>query len=131
MFRICTILALLVVGATHAAQAQTAHSHPASDAQLHYDFYSKWNMPNSQQSCCNRQDCYPTRAYFDLAGRVWMVWIRETNTHEPVPKHAYDPDNPPTTSTPDGHAHVCAVLDTTGQGLTATIRCFVPPDTKS
>ncbi len=130
MFRICMLVMLFVVGAAQ-AQAQTAHNHPASDAQLHYDFYSKWNKPNSYESCCNKKDCYPTQAYFDIAGWVWMVRIRETGNYEPVPVYAYDPDNPPATITPDGHAHVCAVPDTTGQGLSAAIHCFVPPDTKS
>jgi len=131
MFRLRTLLALFMCCALTVANAQPAnHNHPASDVKLHNDFYSKWNKPNSQQSCCNQQDCYPTQAYFDVQQGLWFAMIRETGRYQVIPARVYDPQNPPITTTPDGHAHVCAVPDTTNVGSLATIHCFVPPDTK-
>ena len=132
MFRICMLVMLFVCGGTaHVAQAQTGHNHSAADAPIHDNFYSKWNNPNTQQSCCNKQDCYPTEAYFDMQQGLWVAKIRETGVYQTIPARVYDPRHPPTTTTPDGHAHVCAVPDTTGASLPATIHCFVPPEAKS
>lgn len=66
------MLAALGLGSVRAAE----HNHPPQHAAIHDEFYSKWNKPNGgaerTQSCCNKQDCIPTR--ISVAGGVCKAW---------------------------------------------------------
>ncbi len=128
MVRPCRLLVLLMLGLASATFAQDAgHRHPPSDNKLHDTFYSTWKKPRSLQSCCNKQDCYPTQAYFRQDTGTWFAFIRETQRFEQIPLAVYDQKNPPNETTPDDRAHVCATPDTTNAGRASTIHCFVPP----
>jgi len=66
------ILVLAFSFAAHVAFAQSGE-HGDGHAQMH-DTYKGWRLPNNQgTSCCNDNDCRPTRAYVDEEGR-WRVW---------------------------------------------------------
>lgn len=82
--------------------------HPPQDMLLHERFYSTWNT-HGGDSCCNRGDCYPTRAVFDDALGLWRAERREDHRMIVIPKSVYDPDHPERErESPDGQSHLCA-----------------------
>jgi hypothetical protein len=78
------------------------HRHPPQDVQLHEKFYSNWYRPDMpSQSCCNKQDCYPTQ--FKRIGGTWFALRREDQKWIRVPFEKFERNR----ESPDGQAHVC------------------------
>ncbi len=86
------------------------HSHPPEDAETHEKFYAGWLMPNGgkdrTQSCCNKQDCYPTT--FKNVGGTWFARRREDGKWMPVPPSKIEHEQLDPRESPDGRGHVCA-----------------------
>lgn len=80
-----------------------------------HDQYHDWKIPGTTTSCCNDQDCAPTRARAGEDG-VWEVW------HEgrwlTVPASAILPF-----ASPDGRSHACIIG--------SYVICFVPGEIRS
>jgi hypothetical protein len=93
--------------------AQTGN-HGNGHAQ-HHDEYREWKQPGSGLSCCNDQDCRPTRAYLSEDG--WRAW--DGTRWLPVPWSAVLD-----VRARDGRTHLCA---TPG----GHVYCLVPADPKS
>lgn len=84
-----------------------------SKARAH-DPYNSWQDRNGF-SCCNDQDCGPTRAHKNEDG-LWHALVN--GRWIPIP-----PDAVLSIPSPDGRSHVCM-----GQ---VRPRCFVPGETRS
>lgn len=82
--------------------------HPPEHLLLHEQFYSKWKRHEDGGSCCNKRDCYPTKAVFDESLGLWRARRREDGKMLVIPKSVYDPDNPDEAISPDGQSHLCA-----------------------
>jgi hypothetical protein len=92
------LFALLV----QAAEAQE-HRHPPADALLHGQFYNGWMRPdNRASSCCNLQDCAPTKATYDAARRKWRALSPVTKDWIDIPDHTIERER----EVPPG-AHLC------------------------
>ena len=66
-----------------------------------HDHYTDWKIPGTQTSCCNNEDCHPTRAYLHEDGRwralhkgEWLI----------VPKDRVLQED----KAGDGRSHICA-----------------------
>lgn len=81
--------------------------------------YTNWQRPDVGGSCCNGQDCAPTKAYWD--GARWMAAYN--GRYIPVP-----PEKVLKFPSPDGNAHLCAAMLLAPTGV--TIYCFMPPEAK-
>jgi hypothetical protein len=90
------------------AYAQT-HQHPAKDAALHEQFYSKWNMPNNgherTSSCCNKHDCYPTPIK-QVDGQYYAL-RREDQKWIPFPASKLEQNQTDERESPDHQSHAC------------------------
>lgn len=87
----------------------------ASPARPH-DPYSSWMIPGTLVSCCNKQDCAPTRARADMDGN-WEAW--HAGKWIPIP-----PRSILKFPSPDGRSHLC--INPFG-----VVLCFVPGEVKS
>jgi hypothetical protein len=85
--------------------------------QENHDWYKELKQPGTTYSCCNDEDCRPTRAYIDdegnwkadIGGRwVTVPWARVLNQQAP-----------------DGRSHICADKNF------GTIFCFIGGSPKS
>lgn len=89
--------------------------HGDGHAEMH-DTYKDWHPPsNPETSCCNNQDCRPTRAYVDDEGH-WRAlvdgqWLVVPSERMLPPDFAHD-----------GRSHVCA--------SGSFIYCFTPAEPK-
>lgn len=102
----------LALGGARAQSGQHGDGH----AEQH-DIYKGWHPPgNPNTSCCNNDDCRPTRAYVDETGR-WRVW----NGHRwlAVPWERVLP----TDHAGDGRSHLCERGE--------FIYCFTPASPRS
>lgn len=103
------------------AQAQE-HSHPVADAPIHEKFYSTWHMPDEPiKSCCDKKDCYPTRAELRDDGH-WWAERREDHLMMQIPHRKLEVNR----SSPDGRSHLCAHAPTTPAAAITPVLCFVP-----
>jgi hypothetical protein len=102
--------AIFVISAWQMSQtfAQDGHAE-------HHDEYQHWKQPGSGLSCCNDQDCRPTRAY--LAEEGWRAW--DGNRWLLVPPAAVLK-----LRAKDGRTHLCANPD-------GHVYCFAPADPRS
>lgn len=80
----------------------------------HHDEYKDWKQPGTGVSCCNDQDCRPTRAYLTEDG--WRAW--DGTRWLPVPWSAVLD-----VRAKDGRSHLCS---TPG----GHVFCLVPADPK-
>ncbi len=91
------------------SQGGEHHHHPPEDAALHHRFYVTWNIPNDgkprKQSCCNRQDCYPTQ--IKNVGGTYFALRRENQVWVPVPDSKIEHNQSDPREFPDGRNHVC------------------------
>jgi hypothetical protein len=111
--RTIAVLFIVVLALSFAAHVTFAQSgeHGDGHAQMH-DTYKGWHPPNNQgTSCCNDNDCRPTRAYVDEEGR-WRAWNGIMWLVVPWERVL------PTDFAKDGRSHLCE------QG--GTIYCFTP-----
>lgn len=70
-----------------------------------HDPYSTWHPPgNPKTSCCNGQDCRPTRAYMGEDG-LWRAWSGSRWLTVPADRVL------PTDLAGDGRNHLCASVD--------------------
>ena len=76
-----------------------------------HDIYHDWKIPGTTTSCCNDQDCGPTRARVHVDGNYWEVW--HNGEWLAVPPYAVLD-----MKSPDGRSHACVI------GRTPV--CFVP-----
>ena len=96
------------------APARSAeHNHPAKDAEIHEQFYSKWKRPDQRLedgqryfSCCNKEDCYPTP--FRKRGDTFEFLHRETKQWMVMPSALLEHNQTDPIDSPDGQSHVCA-----------------------
>lgn len=102
------LLAVIMLCAFPAFADEDHNSH-------HDDFYQFLQRPGGGGSCCSNRDCRPADARV-RAGH-WQAFIQK--------KWVDIPDNVilRETHTPDGGAHVCAVID---NDLIVPL-CFIPP----
>jgi hypothetical protein len=77
-----------------------------------HDIYKHWSPPNNPKtSCCNNNDCRPTRAYMGDDG-LWRAWNGQLWLIVP-------PDRVlPTDFAGDGRSHLCE--------MGAFVYCFSP-----
>lgn len=75
----------------------------------HHGEYQNWKQPNGL-SCCNDQDCRPTRAYLTDDG--WRAWNGQRWLLVP-PERVL-----PTDFAGDGRSHICEARD--------RVFCFTP-----
>ena len=75
-----------------------------------HDWYGDLKQPGTGYSCCNGEDCRPTRAYRDADG-IWHAWVNGKEVT--VPRHLVLEK-----VAPDGNSHICA-------SKSGTIYCFV------
>jgi len=81
----------------------------ATPASAH-DQYHEWKIPGTMTSCCNDNDCRPTRARVTEDG-FWEAWDgKEWLT---VPQSRVLPF-----TAPDGRSHLCAIG--------GVVLCFTP-----
>lgn len=103
-------LAVLFLGFA-AGRASAQDHHP-----LHASDYQHWQRPGGLGSCCNDQDCRPTRAFVGEDG-LWRAWdgLRWLT----IPSTALLPSD----LAGDGRSHLCA----TPSGM---VYCFSPAQPK-
>jgi hypothetical protein len=105
------------VGLTRADDEVPLHRHPAPDAEIHEQFYSKWlrpdpNLRNTEtgarmHSCCNNEDCAPVDGVRQDAEGLWMLrhsdqrWIL-------VPPDKIEYSYEDAHDSPDGRSHMCS-----------------------
>lgn len=106
MRRLVILAALLAMPAF----AQSPHG------EMHHK-YQHWRAPNNPNvSCCNNNDCRPTRAYVDEEGR-WRAWNGSQWLVIPPDRIL------PTDLAGDGRSHLCEV--------SGYIFCFSPAAPRS
>ncbi len=114
---------LAIFGSISRAQE---HQHPPQDSDIHERFYKDWRMPNGgqarTQSCCNKQDCYPTA--FKLVGGTWFARRREDGKWMAVPVSKLENEQTDPRESPDGRGHICAAPPVPN-GDTYSIFCAV------
>lgn len=100
-------VAFFVISAWQMSQtfAQSGEGHAE-----HHDEYKHWKQPGSGLSCCNDQDCRPTRAY--LTDEGWRAWNGQTWLLVPRESEL------PTDFAGDGRSHICEARD--------RVFCFTP-----
>lgn len=99
------VLLSLPAWAQHSSEEMQGHD------KYHADFYSKWERPNGQGSCCNDSDCSPIDdKYIRTSGEKLEVFVSDRWVE--VPKELIRPYN-----APDMQSHLCHI------GI--TIYCFV------
>lgn len=81
-----------------------------------HDGYDNWLQPRSKLSCCNNNDCRPTRAYKDEAG-YWHAW--NGTKWLIVPPYALLESD----LKKDGRSHLCE--------SNGVVFCFSPAEPKS
>lgn len=91
-----------------------AQAHGGGHAE-HHDEYRHWKQPGNGMSCCNDQDCRPTRAYLTEEG--WRAW--DGTRWLLVPPSAVL-----SVRAKDGRTHLCATP-------AGHVYCLVPADPKS
>jgi hypothetical protein len=79
-----------------------------------HDPYTEWKVPGTTVSCCNRNDCRPTRARMTDA-ETWQAWDGARWVDIP-------PDRVLQFPSPDGRVHLCEA--------NGTIYCFMPTGPK-
>jgi hypothetical protein len=87
----------------------------AKDGKAH-DPYTGWMRPGTTMSCCNKDDCRPTRAYLGDDG-IWRAW--DGDKWLLIPAHALLP----TDYAKDGRSHLCE--------KNGMIFCFTPGPVRS
>lgn len=113
--RRCTVLAaalagLAVLGGVKVALGQSG-AHGDGHAQGH-DVYRHWRAPdNPHLSCCNDEDCRPTRAYMGDDG-LWRAWDGLAWLTVPAGRVL------PTDFAGDGRSHLCE--------RSGAVLCFTP-----
>lgn len=80
-----------------------------------HDPYTRWMVPGTFVSCCNQQDCRPTRARM-TDRETWQAWDGSRWLDVPADRVLRFPS-------PDGRSHLCE--------MNGTVYCFMPGDTKS
>ncbi len=87
------------------------HQHPPQDQAIHERFYSNWMIPNDGSrrihSCCNKQDCYPTRVRKGIGGG-WEFERREDGAWIRIPDSLIEQNQSDPRESPDDRSHVCA-----------------------
>lgn len=76
--------------------------------------YTEWRIPGTSASCCNDNDCRPTRARMD-DNEQWEAWDGERWLKVPRDRVLGFPS-------PDGRSHICEAH--------GNVYCFVPGETK-
>ena len=89
---------------------------PGDHHPLHADHYQKWQRPDGAGSCCNNQDCRPTRAFLGDDG-LWRAWDGRDWLVIPASKLL------PADHAGDGRSHLCATPE-------GTVYCFSPSQPK-
>lgn len=89
------------------------HHHPAADAPIHEQFYSKWMIPTPRtQSCCDLKDCYPT-ALRQRADGQWEARRRPSDMRDglkewvPFAAAKLEQNQTDPQESPDGRSHAC------------------------
>ena len=102
--------ALAVLGAASVAFGQSG-AHGDGHAQGH-DVYKHWRAPDNEHlSCCNNEDCRPTRAYMGDDG-LWRAWDGLSWLTVPAGRVL------PTDFAGDGRSHLCE--------RSGAVLCFTP-----
>jgi hypothetical protein len=111
-------LAGLILIATPLA-AQDIHHHEGMSHEVDR-FYSTWRQPAygnpRTMGCCDRTDCYPTKAKFEDG--LWLAMHRETGRWIIIPPDKVEHDQIDPRESPDGRTHLCA-------NRYGTVYCFV------
>lgn len=80
-----------------------------------HDIYHEWKIPGTTTSCCNDQDCRPTKARVTTDGR-WEAW--DGAEWLLIPENRVLPFQ-----APDGRSHLCSI--------NGTVLCFTPGEIRS
>lgn len=76
-----------------------------------HDGYSKWMQPHRpDRSCCNKQDCAPVQARFDVQRGLYEALI--AGEWRAIPPHIILDPGKPENATPDGSYHACWLRST-------------------
>lgn len=110
--RITLIAVAMAWPLSHSAFAQTGN-HGDGHAEMHGE-YKDWKQPSNGLSCCNDQDCRPTRA--DLTEQGWRAW--DGTRWLAVPWSAVLD-----VRAKDGRSHLCSTP-------AGHVYCLVPADPK-
>ncbi|MGE0424561.1 MAG: hypothetical protein AB7O88_20045 [Reyranellaceae bacterium] len=89
------VLALPLAPGAQAQDGQHGVGHAA-----HHEWYKTLISPQTGASCCNNEDCRPTRAYVDDDG-AWHALLDGQWISVPREKVL-------NTKAPDGNSHICA-----------------------
>ena len=89
------VLALPLAPGAQAQDGQHGVGHAA-----HHEWYKTLISPQTGASCCNNEDCRPTRAYVDDDG-AWHALLDGQWISVPREKVL-------STKAPDGNSHICA-----------------------
>lgn len=102
------VIVLAIGAAVQACWPKPARAH---------DPYSQWKAPNNPNvSCCNNEDCRPTRAYLGDDG-LWRAWNGKEWLTVPPDRML------PTDYAKDGRSHLCEKM--------GYIYCFSGAEPKS
>lgn len=85
-------------------------------AKYHAEYYSKWKVPGTGLSCCNDQDCKPSKHRVTARGVEFLSHTGEWF----LPRQ----DRVMIKVTPDGGAHLCAA---SGIGGKPYVFCAIVP----
>jgi len=113
MKRVTYALIFLLLSTGHASSQSGNHGDGHAE---HHDVYRAWVRPGTGMSCCNNEDCRPTRAYMEEDG-LWRAWDGERWLI--IPPHALLPAD----SAKDGRSHLCS-------SSVGTVFCFSPAQPK-
>jgi hypothetical protein len=82
-------------------------------------FYSTWFRPDlPDKSCCNKNDCYPTKAIFKDG--QWWALRRDDDKYLPIPWEKVERNR----DSPDGRSHLCAPV-ANHVGYVPDVFCFI------
>lgn len=88
------------------------HNHPPELSQLHETFYNKWMRPNIRNSdgertnsCCNKEDCFPTPVR--RKGDGYEALDRDRQTWVFFSKELIEQEQTDPVESPDHQSHAC------------------------